>query len=151
MLKASTVSNLSVHSIVIIVEWISHQNGNSLPLLKKSWVHKLGLNLLIFKLNKGSVKKKWELGCSFVNLLIVFVVLFKQQNTMQKPHFSMWQGSKNTFDWPPYHISYIYRLYGLLYTDSVPAAKGSSDLMVDMMGVLVAAWAGVGRKTITEV
>ena len=27
---------------------------------------------------KGSVKKKWELGCSFVTLLVVFVVLFKQ-------------------------------------------------------------------------
>ena len=28
--------------------------------------------------HKGLVKKKWELGCSFVNLLIVFVVLFEQ-------------------------------------------------------------------------
>ena len=32
--------------------------------------------------NKGSVKKKWELGCSFVNLLIVFVVLFKPHAKM---------------------------------------------------------------------
>ena len=30
------------------------------------------------KVDKGSVKKKWVLGCSFVNLLIVFIVLFKQ-------------------------------------------------------------------------
>ena len=38
------------------------------------WVYKC----VFVRKCKGSVKKKWELGCSFVNSLIVFVVLFKQ-------------------------------------------------------------------------
>ena len=45
----------------------------------KDSYRKVSLSLVYYLPDhKGSVKKKWELRCSFVNLLIVFAVLFKQ-------------------------------------------------------------------------
>ena len=57
----------------------------SYSLSTNRWCKKSGsicvLSIVSFYMNmiqgKGSVKRKWELGCSFVNLLIVFIVLIK--------------------------------------------------------------------------
>ena len=46
---------------------------------------------------------------------------------------------------------YVGRSGKLYYSHCLPAAKGSSDLIVDMIKVLVAASAVVFRKTVAEV